>query len=102
MSAISSLIVEPYLNSLNKSNLRQLTKSECKQLENIKLDIFTNINPLSSVSNEDIVSLLKANSKTPQDFKKILKTSGISLDKLSLEEYKNSVLGKYIEYTMQF
>jgi len=102
MSAISSLIVEPYLNGLNKSNLRQLTKSECKQLENIKLDIFTNINPLSSVSNEDIVSLLKANSKTPQDFKKILKTSGISLDKLSLEEYKNSVLGKYIEYTMQF
>lgn len=102
MSTISSLIVEPYLNSLNKSNLRQLTKSECKQLENIKLDIFTNINPLSSVSNEDIVSLLKANSKTPQDFKKILKTSGISLDKLSLEEYKNSVLGKYIEYTMQF
>lgn len=102
MSAISSLIVEPYLNGLNKSNLRQLTKSECKQLENIKLDIFTNINPLSSVSNEDIVSLLKANLKTPQDFKKILKTSGISLDKLSLEEYKNSVLGKYIEYTMQF
>jgi len=102
MNAISSLIVEPYLNGLNKSNLRQLTKSECKQLENIKLDIFTNINPLSSVSNEDIVSLLKANSKTPQDFKKILKTSGISLDKLSLEEYKNSVLGKYIEYTMQF
>jgi hypothetical protein len=102
MSTISSLIIEPYLHGLNKSNLRQLTKNECKQLENIKLDIFTNINPLSSVSNEDIVSLLKANSKTPQDFKKILKISDISLDKLSLEEYKNSVLGKYIEYTMQF
>jgi len=101
ISAIATLVVEPYLNSLDKSNLRQLTKGEVKQLENIKLDIFTNLHPLSSVSNEDIVSLLRSNAKVPQDFRKMLKNSGISLDKLSLEDYKNSVLGKYIEYITQ-
>ncbi|NBP00510.1 MAG: hypothetical protein EBU90_10380 [Proteobacteria bacterium] len=101
MSAIATLVVEPYLHSLNKSNLRQLTKNEVKQLENIKLDIFTNLNLLSSVSNEDIVSILKSNSKTPVGFRKMLKANDISLDKLSLEDYKNSVLGKYIEYIVQ-
>jgi hypothetical protein len=101
MNTIATLVVEPYLHSLNKSNLRQLTKNEVKQLENIKLDIFTNLNPLSSVSNEDIVYILKSNGKTPNNFRTMLKTSGISLDKLSLEDYKNSVLGKYIEYIVQ-
>ena len=101
MSSIASLIVEPFLHSINKSNLRQLTKSEVKKLENIKLDIFTNIIPLSSVSNEDIISLLKSNAKTPKDFSISLKTNGISLDKMTLEDYKNSVIGKYIEYRMQ-
>jgi hypothetical protein len=101
MNTIATLVVEPYLHSLNKSNLRQLTKNEVKQLENIKLDIFTNLNLLSSVSNEDIVSILKSNSKTPNNFRTMLKNNDISLDKLSLEDYKNSVLGKYIEYIVQ-
>jgi len=101
MTSIATIITDPYLNSLQKSNLRQLTKSEVKKLEKIKLDIFTNVNPLSSVSNEDIVCILKSNAKTPDKFNKMLKTSGISLDKLSLENYKNSVLGKYIEYVSQ-
>lgn len=101
MTSIANIIVDPYLHSLKKSNLRQLTKSEVKQLEKIKLDIFTNLDPLSSVSNEDIVSILKSNNKTPSALNKMLKTSGISLDKLSLEDYKNSVLGKYIEYITQ-
>jgi hypothetical protein len=101
MNTIATLVVEPYLHSLNKSNLRQLTKNEVKQLENIKLDIFTNLNLLSSVSNEDIVSILKSNSKTPNNFRIMLKNNDISLDKLSLEDYKNSVLGKYIEYIVQ-
>ena len=48
--------------------------SKTKKLEKIKLDIFTNVNPLSSVSNEDIVCILKSNAKTPDKFNKMLKT----------------------------
>lgn len=97
---ITETVSDAYLASLGKKNLRQLTKANVQNLENLKLDVFTNLNTLSEVSNDVIVDILKANKKTPIEFINELKSRKISIDNMTFDDYRNGVIGLYIEQNL--
>jgi len=97
---ISSVINEAYLNLSTKSNLRQLTKAQVSELEQLKLDVFTNIEPLSSFGNEDIHNILSRNLKTDPSFTSILKSRNIDLKSMSIENYRRNVIATFLEERM--
>ncbi|NBR24664.1 MAG: hypothetical protein EBU08_13025 [Micrococcales bacterium] len=95
---ISENLTDAFLNTLGKKNSRQLTKAEVVDLEQLKLDIFTNIEPMTDVNAEIIRNLLVAQKKTPNNFKELLISKGISLDSMSMEKYRRNTVGTYVEY----
>jgi len=97
-SHISETINNAYLNSLNKKNLRQLNKSQFRDLEQIKLDVFTNIDINQDISDEIICSILKNKTKASTAFMNHLSSEKISLDEMGVDEYRRHVIGVYVEY----
>lgn len=94
---ISSVLSHAYISSLHKKNLRQLTKSECKNLEALKLDVFTNLPVFCELNDQVIISLLTSNKKTPNNFKNKLKAQEIDIDTMSIDDYRKNIIGIYIE-----
>ena len=87
-----NILSEGYLTSKSKSDIRQLTKDESKELENLKLYTFLNLEPMSSVSSASIhKALTSKNSKFFKEFSSIRKKTS------SLQDYKNHVIAKYVE-----
>jgi hypothetical protein len=87
-----NILSEGYLTSKSKSDMRQLTKDESKELENLKLYTFLNLEPMSSVSSASIhKALTSKNSKFFKEFSSIRKKTS------SLQDYKNHVIAKYVE-----
>lgn len=101
LAFISNVVNDAFIHSCNKKNLRQLTKAETKNLEEIKLGILYNLEPMSNLTHETIINLLKSNSKIPEDFKNNFKSKKISLDEMSIEDYRTSVLGEYVQLKLQ-
>lgn len=101
LAFISNVVNDAFIHSCNKKNLRQLTKTETKNLEEIKLGILYNLEAMSNLTHETIINLLKSNSKIPEDFKNNLKSKKISLDEMSIDEYRTSVLGEYVQLKLQ-
>ena len=97
---ITETVSDAYLASLGKKNLRQLTKANVQNLETLKLDVFTNLKPLSEVTNDVIVGILKANNKTPEYFTNELISRKISIDNMTFDNYRNGVIGLYIEQNL--
>lgn len=94
---ISNTISHAYIASSNKKNLRQLTKADVQTLESLKLDVFTNLEPFQVVTDELIVGSLSKNIKTSQSFLQTLKERKIDLENMSVDLYRNGVVGLYIE-----
>jgi hypothetical protein len=94
---VSSTLTNAYLNVHNKKNLRQLNKAEFNDLEQLKLDIFTNLEILSDISDESIFSILKAGLKTSPEFMSKLKSANINMDNMNIDIYRRSVIGQYVE-----
>lgn len=94
---LSDILTNAYLKSNNKKNLRQLTKAEVNNLEQLKVDVLTNLPLLEEVNEHSIAQLLSANSKTPKEFSKLLKNNNIVLEDMTIDTYRRSVLGLYIE-----
>lgn len=101
LAFISNVVNDAFIHSCNKKNLRQLTKAETKNLEEIKLGILYHLEAMSNLTHETIINLLKSNSKIPEDFKNNLKNKKISLDEMSIDEYRTSVLGEYVQLKLQ-
>jgi len=97
---LSDILTNAYLKSNNKKNLRQLTKAEVNNLEQLKVDVLTNLPLLEEVNEQVIAQLLSANSKTPIDFAKLLKNNNIVLEDMPIDTYRRSVLGLYIEQNL--
>ena len=93
----SEIITNAYLKSQNKKNLRQLTKPQIKDLEQLKLDIFTNLEAFSSVTEASIVQLLKDKAKSANYFTEKLKSENISIDNMSIDNYRSYVIGLFVE-----
>ena len=97
-SNISEILTNAYLQSNSKKNVRQLTKAQFNDLENLKLDVFTNVELLQNVSNNDIYNLLLANKKMPKEFANLLSQHDININDTSIDKYRKYIIGLYIEY----
>ena len=88
-----NILSQSYMHSVGKTDMRQLTRDESQELENLKLYAFLNLEPMCKVN---ATSIHKAvSSKTSvlfSEFSKIRSTSS------SLQDYKNHVLAKYVEH----
>ena len=94
---ISDVLTNAFLKSNNKKNLRQLTKAQFNNLEQIKIDILTNIELLSDVNDSTIAQILSNNLSTPSSFKLLLKENNINIEDMTIDTYRKSIIGLYIE-----
>ena len=96
-SSISKTIIyyskkyRSYLEIKEKSNARQLTKHESKELENIKLAAFLALEPMCELSDKNLHKALSSNNLVPKEYKQIRTTS------TSMDGYKKMVVGLYVE-----
>ena len=93
----SEIVNMAFLNSNNKKNLRQLNKAEAGQLEQLKLDVFTNLPSLEKVTAEAVVDILATGKKTPAEFSKTLADNNSSPDSMTIENYRRGVIGTFID-----
>lgn len=93
----SEIVKTAYLNSNGKKNLRQLNKTEAGQLEQLKLDVFTNLPTLQKVTVEAVGSILATGKKTPAEFTQTLAEKGISPEIMTIDNYRRGVIGTFIE-----
>ena len=96
-SKISDTVNNAFLNAHNKKNLRQLTKAQVKDLESIKLDVFTNFDTHESVNPTTIFKKLKSGVKTDKELKKIMFENNINLDNMSIDDYRTYVIGLIVD-----
>jgi len=96
-SHVSDTLTSSYINSLNKKNLRQLTKAEFRSLEQLKIDIFSNIKLQDEVSDELIHNMLVHNCRASKEFMGKMESYNVKLDEMSIEDYRKHVVGVYIE-----
>jgi hypothetical protein len=94
---VSSTLTSAYLDIHNKKNLRQLNKSQFNDLEQLKLDVFTNLDLLQDVNDDKIFAILKSGFQTPTSFINRLKLSNINIDNMNIDTYRRSVIGQYVE-----
>jgi hypothetical protein len=98
---VSDTINAAFLGLSSKKNLRQLTRAEVDQLEQIKLHVFTNMEPLNDVSETSIAQTVALNKNMPAAFESMLKTRKINNNSMTMEEYKRLAVAAYIEYLTQ-
>jgi hypothetical protein len=99
-NTISDTLTLAFLGFKKKKNLRQLTKSEVIELEQLKIDILTNIELMHKVSAESVYKILASKKQAPESFKKILTDSGIDVNSMKIDLYRASVLGSFIEHLL--
>jgi hypothetical protein len=87
-----------FLSINNKTNLRQLSKAQIKELEAIKVDVLTNIEPLESFDDKAVYDIVIGGYKPPREFTEMLENSSISMDSMHVESYRKAVLASYVEY----
>lgn len=95
--SISDVLNNAFLSHNNKKNLRQLTKAEVNDLEQLKLDVLTNIDLLSKVDAQSIHKVLASKQTTPKVFKDALVDNDISLDTMSIDKYRRNIIGLFIQ-----
>ena len=94
---VSSVMTSAYLNSKQKKNLRQLTKSQVRDLEQLKLDVFTNLEAGCNVTDDVIYTKLKSGVRIPEALKNHLNDNNINPDTMSIESYRKYAVGLFIE-----
>lgn len=95
---ISENINTGFLSVNNKTNLRQLSKAQIKELETIKVDVLTNIEPLESFDDKAVYDIVIGGYKPPREFTEMLENSSVSIDSMHVESYRKAVLASYVEY----
>tara|TARA_Y100000361_G_C11115968_1_gene320398 strand:- start:226 stop:1170 length:945 start_codon:yes stop_codon:yes gene_type:complete len=98
---VSTIITDAYLEMNNKSNLRQITKSEVHHLEKMKMDVLTNIELMSTVTKESVYAQLKGQCSCPKDFTDILTSKQITLSDMSINSYRSNAISAFVEYTLK-
>ena len=94
---VSDIVTNAYLKSNSKKNLRQLTKAQVKDLEQLKLDVFTNLEIDDTVDENTVYAKIKSGARTPSDFTNDLKTNNISIDTMTIDNYRACILGLFVE-----
>tara|TARA_B100001094_G_scaffold243171_1_gene239220 strand:- start:8978 stop:10996 length:2019 start_codon:yes stop_codon:yes gene_type:complete len=89
-----------FLQVKGKSNMRQLTKAQFKELEDLKLSILTNLEPMQEINDSVIHKVLSQNTPTPPKFRKILASKNVSTDKMTVESYKKHVISLFVGFCL--
>jgi hypothetical protein len=92
-SFVSNSITDAYLSINKKENLRQLTKTQAENLEQLKLDVFSNLSPLEDLTVDKVTELLVANKKTPKAFAQTIKNT----ENMNIDTYRKYIVGLYVE-----
>lgn len=98
---ISDVLTDAYLNSKSKKNLRQLTKSEVKELEKLKIDVLTNVEIMSDVDAVSIRDILSANMRTPKSFAEVLLDEKVDIESMNIDKYRMKVISLYIQNQLE-
>ena len=95
---ISSVVNNAYLKSNGKSNLRQLTKSEVCNLEQVKLHAFSCLEPMTKTDEDAVFKALSSEMNMPKELKKTLHDNKISASEMPINTYKKHVVGTFVEF----
>ena len=95
---ISKNINKAFLSINKKTNMRQLTKAEVLDLETIKLDVLTNLPIMVPATAQHITDVMSAGERTPAPFRKIVEDQSISPSNMTMDKYKKSIIGTYVEF----
>tara|TARA_B100002019_G_scaffold181607_1_gene156783 strand:+ start:1066 stop:3066 length:2001 start_codon:yes stop_codon:yes gene_type:complete len=87
-----SVLSQGYMQSKGKTDMRQLTRDESQELENLKLYAFLNLEPMSKINAAAIHKAIS--SKTSPLFSEF---SNIRSSSANLQDYKNHVIARYVE-----
>lgn len=96
---VSASINSSFLKHVKKANLRQLTKDEAFLLEDMKVVAFSNLEIMSDVDDNSISKALVA--QRENDFTKYLSSKGVSLDTMTMDDYKKKVVSTYVEFVSE-
>ena len=94
---ISEVTNEAYLSVLGKKNLRGLNKSQANELEEIKLHVLSNLNPMSDVSVESIQKIIGSTKKMPKKLQEKLNSTNTNLENMNIENFRKHAISCYIE-----
>jgi len=97
---ISEITTAAYLGVLNKKNMRGLAKSQSEELEQLKLHVLSNIEPLSEVTTSKIQKVIGSTKKMPKDFSNSMEKSNINLSNLNTENFRRQAISCYIQYVL--
>ena len=100
-SIVSDITTNAYIKSNQKKNLRQLTKKQVQELEELKLDIFTNLEAFQEVGESDVLYHLKNNSKANIDIISKMKTNNVNTENMSIEDYRTYIVGIFVEHKLR-
>tara|TARA_Y100001973_G_C5199708_1_gene336727 strand:- start:1018 stop:3048 length:2031 start_codon:yes stop_codon:yes gene_type:complete len=100
---VSNTLNKAFLGYNNKKNLRQLTKAEIYNLENLKLQVLTNLKVMDMVDDKAILDAVSSQKRIPKTFENKLKNEKISASEMPINTYKKNIVGAFVEfYLAQF
>lgn len=95
---ISQIANAAFLGSHNKTTLRQLTKVQVAELEDMKLDILCACEVMQEVDTDYVVGVLSGGKTYATSFKQSLIDHNITTQSMSIDSYKKNMLGRYMEF----
>jgi hypothetical protein len=96
-SELTDVLNNAFLSCNNKKNLRQLTKAQINDLEQLKIDVLTNLPLLEVVNAQSINDILMAKKTTPIEFKTLLSDRNINIETMNIDIYRTNIIGLFIE-----
>tara|TARA_R100000008_G_C3587645_1_gene173790 strand:- start:1610 stop:3637 length:2028 start_codon:yes stop_codon:yes gene_type:complete len=96
--SVSDTLNKAFLGANNKKNLRQLTKSEVCNLESLKIQVLSNLDPMSITDEKSILKALSSTKRTPKAFSDRLASENISASEMPINAYKKKIIGVFVEY----
>lgn len=94
---VSDILTNAYLQCNNKKNMRQLTKAQIRELEQLKLDVFTNLSVNQEIDDQCIFNHLQNGSRADSGFMGQLKNNNVTIDTCSIDDYRKYVVGLSVE-----
>jgi len=86
------ILIDGYLSNKGKANMRQLTKTEAQEFEELRLGTLLNLTPMSEVSDKVIYKAIFEKFKPiPEKLREIKDTSN------SIESYRRLIVANYVE-----
>ena len=95
---ISTTLNKAFLGANNKKNLRQLTKAEVCNLEDLKIQVLSNLELMSTTDEDSILKALSSKAKIPKTLRIKLISEKISASEMPINTYKKKIIGAFVEH----